>query len=107
MGRKGDKSGQNSVLIAELLTEKLASIGGITSKKMFGGHGIFHEGKMFGIIDSQGQCFMKADESNKINFEKKGSVRHSRMPYFSVPDEVFNDLDELVSWAKISIAIAK
>jgi len=54
MGVKGDKTSQDSVLAAELLVEKLISIGSITSKKMFGGHGIFHEGKMFAIVDSKG-----------------------------------------------------
>ena len=107
MGRKGDKLTQDSVLVAELLIEKLASIGGISSKKMFGGHGIFHEGKMFGIIDSSGQCYMKADNSNKDDYEAKGAHQHSRMPYFSIPDEVFKNQDELVSWANKSIAIAK
>ena len=46
MGEKGKKLSQESVISAELLLEKLSQIGGLTSKKMFGGHGIFHEGKM-------------------------------------------------------------
>jgi len=105
MGRNGDKLTQDSVLVAELLIEKLAPIGGISSKKMFGGYGIFHDGKMFGIIDSQGQCFMKTDDTNRGDYEAKGAHKHSRMPYFSIPDEVFKDHDELVSWANKSIGI--
>ena len=54
MGVKGDKMKQDSVLATELLLEKLARINGISSKKMFGGHGIFHDGKMFGMVDSKG-----------------------------------------------------
>ena len=44
MGIKGDKLTQDSVSAAELLVNKLDSIWGISSKCMFGGHGIFREG---------------------------------------------------------------
>jgi DNA transformation protein and related proteins len=100
MGRKGDKLNQDSVLVAELFTKKLHAIEGISNKKMFGGHGIFHKGNMFGIIDFQGQCYMKVDDSNKAEYEARGAHQHSRMPYFSVPDEVFNDQEELCFMGK-------
>jgi len=107
MGIKGDKLTQDSVSTAEELVNKLSAIGGISSKRMFGGHGIFHEGKMFALVDSKGQCFLKVDDSNKTDFEEKDSFQHSRMPYFSIPDEVMNDQDKLIAWAKKSIAISK
>jgi len=47
---------QDSVLSAELELEKLSSIEGVSPKKMFGWHGLFHESKMFGIIDSMDLC---------------------------------------------------
>jgi DNA transformation protein len=56
MGVKGDKMNQDSVLSAELELEKLSSIEGVSPKKMFGWHGLFHESKMFGIIDSMDLC---------------------------------------------------
>ena len=107
MGIKGDKLTQDSVAAAEELVDKLGSIGGITSKRMFGGHGIFHENKMFALIDSKGQCFLKADDTNKSDFEEKDSFQHSRMPYYSIPDEVINNPKLLIEWAKKSIAISK
>lgn len=107
MGIKGSKVGQQSVLSAELMAEKLISIKGITMKKMFGGHGIFHDGKMFGMIDSKGQSFLKADDSIKADFEAKGANQHSRMPYFSIPQDILENQNELVNWAKKSIEISK
>jgi DNA transformation protein len=107
MGEKGKKLSQESVLTTELLLEKISQIGGITSKKMFGGHGIFHEGKMFGIVDAKGQSYLKADDSNKPDFEAFGSHKHSRMPYLSIPEKIFNDPEILVAWAKKSIDIPK
>jgi len=103
MGEKGKKLSQESVITAELLLEKLSQIGGITRKKMFGGHGIFHEGKMFAIVDPKGQSYLKANKSNKGDFEAFGSHKHSRMPYFSIPEKIFNDPESLVKWANKSI----
>ena len=54
MGVKGIKRTQEADLTCTLLIERLSLIPGITSKKMFGGYGIFHDSKMFGIIDSKG-----------------------------------------------------
>lgn len=105
MGEKGIKLSQESVLTAELFLEKLSQIGGITSKKMFGGHGIFHEGKMFAIIDSKGRSYLKANDSNQADFEAFGSHKHSRMPYLSIPQKIFDDPETLVTWAKKSIDI--
>lgn len=51
MGTKGDKMSKDSEDSAELLISKLQSLGGLKSKKMFGSHGVFHEEKMFAIID--------------------------------------------------------
>lgn len=107
MGIKGDKLNQDATQAAELITEKLGGIPGISAKKMFGGYGIFHDKKMFGIVDSKGQCFFKVNELNKSDFEQKGSSQHSKMPYFSIPEVVLNDQNELIAWAKKAIEFNK
>ncbi|MBT8327577.1 MAG: TfoX/Sxy family protein [Bacteroidia bacterium] len=107
MGIKGDKHTADAAISAELLISKIEGIGGITSKKMFGGHGIFHDAKMFGIIDSKGKCFMKVNDETKPQFEAAGGVQHSRMPYYSVPLAIVNDQETIVTWAKKSIELSK
>jgi len=107
MGQKGDKQTKEGALSAELFVEKLNVIEGVTSKKMFGGHGIFHNDKMFGIVDSKGQYFLKADDTNKSIFEAHNAEKHSKMPYFSIPDEVMTNQEKLVEWAKKSIKTTK
>ena len=107
MGTKGDKMTQNATLSGEFIVNKLRSIAGISSKKMFGGVGIFHEGKMFGIIDSKGKSFMKVNESNIKDFEELGSLKHGKMPYYAIPDEILKDDKKLISWAKKSINVGK
>lgn len=106
MGQKGDKYTGEAQLSADLLIEKLGSISGITSKKMFGGHGFFHDGKMFGIIDSKGQAFLKTNESTKVKFEASGSNSHAKMPYHSIPEGIFQS-EELIDWVNESILISK
>lgn len=107
MGIKGDKLSRDAILSADLLSEKLSVIAGISTKKMFGGHGVFHEGKMFGIIDSKGNLFFKVNESNKADYEQKGASQHSRMPYFSVPKQIFDNQEDLILWAQKSIEASK
>lgn len=107
MGIKGAKHTNESSLSADLLLEKLISISGITAKRMFGGNGIFHEGKMFGLVDSMGTAFLKVDDSNRSGFEQAGAQAHGKMPYLSIPKDIMNDQDKLVEWTKSSIAISK
>lgn len=107
MGQKGDRLTENSAKSAEILNEKLNAIEGIQFKKMFGGHGIFHEGKMFGIVNSKGDCYFKADESTKSEYDAKGSHKHSKMPYYLIPNDVLNENELLLEWTKKSIAISK
>ena len=49
---------------------------------------------------------MKVDDSNKSTFEQKGSSKHSRMPYYSIPSDVLDNQDLLIEWAGQSIEIA-
>lgn len=88
MGQKGDKHSNEAQLTADLLLEKLSSLNGITSKKMFGGHGIFHNGKMFGIVDSKGKSFLRTNDETKPSFLKKGAEQHSKMPDHTIPESI-------------------
>jgi DNA transformation protein len=100
MGDKGDILTNNSSLAVEEILDKLSPVQDISSKKMFGGYGLFHLGKMFGIVNSKGDRYLKVNDSNKEDFLDKGSHQHSKMPYFSIPFEVENDIDTLLKWAK-------
>ena len=91
MGAKGDKMTNDAVLATEHLVQKLESMGAVTAKKMFGGHGVFHEGKMFGIVDSKGTAYLKADDTILEIFEKAGAHKHGKMPYYSIPDTVLKN----------------
>ncbi len=106
MGQKGDKNTNEAQLSADLFHEKLGAIPGISSKKMFGGHGFFHEGQMFGMVDSKGRIALKADEMLEEEYLKLGCSKHGKMPYYTLPDSLFQS-SELLDWVKKSIALTK
>ncbi len=94
MGEKGARSGGHVDEVAREILLSLEELEGIYNKKMFGGYGFFTEKGMFGILDSKGNFFLKADSQLKEKMIKQGSVQHSRMPYYSVSDH--QDLLQLV-----------
>ena len=96
---------EETVQIAELLVEQLAPLGDVTSRKMFGGVGIFESKAMFALVSSESVVHFKADDSNRQAFEYAGSEQFHSMPYFSVPKSVTDDPEKLQDWAKRSIAV--
>lgn len=100
MGQKGDKHTNEAALATKLLLEKLSTLNGLTSKKMFGGHGVFHEGKMFAMINSKAEVFMKADPE-KIGLGD--SERHGKMPYFKLKSAEKVSVENWTKWAYSAI----
>ncbi len=103
MGNKGDKNASRSNEQAAFLVATLSPLGEITSKRMFGGNGIFFAGKMFAMVNAKGDCFLKADPPLLAEFATMGSVKHSRMPYGSVPEQILFEEESLIEWARKSI----
>lgn len=107
MGIKGDKASELSAQAAELIIEKLESLGPIRSKKMFGGHGIFHDGQMFAMINSEGETSFKYDESNEAALLKAGGTAHAKMPYISITEKTIANFDLLLKLADDAIDVSK
>ena len=82
----------------------LAPLGGISSRAMFGGYGIYHEGDMFALISDTGLHF-KVNETNLAAYQNAGSSQFKPMPYYEVPGDVIEDTNALHEWAKISINV--
>ena len=106
MGEKGAKESQDAATIIEQVVRDLMPLGDVSSRKMFGGYGIFESSAMFALVNSQGELFLKADASNRPQFEQNGAKQHGKMPYFQPPPEVLANSDSLRDWAQVSIAVA-
>lgn len=93
------------------LLDQLAGWGHVTARKMFGGAGLYRDGKMFGLV-ADDVAYLKVDDSNRDDFVQAGSRpfkpypnKPTVMPYYEVPPEVLEQPEELVRWAERSLAI--
>jgi DNA transformation protein len=82
-------------------------LGDVTTKKMFGGYGVFIDAKMFALIDPSGLIHFKCDDTNEDRYLAVGAERHGRMPYYEVPEDVWADDDTMLEWARLSADIAR
>ena len=104
---------------AEFIRELFSQFGPVTVRRMFSGAGIFAEGLMFALVIDD-VIYLKADESNRADFEREGSgpfsyirgrktgrpSRHA-LPYWRLPERLYDDPDELAEWAQRAFAIAE
>lgn len=107
MGTKGSKLSVQSSQSASKFVERLLPLGDVSSKKMFGGYGIFEVGTMFALVNSGGEVFLKVGEANREKFDAAGAVQHGRMPYYKIPESVLEDDSELRLWSKEAIQLSK
>lgn len=107
MGKKDKNLTDAASLAVEDFIRRVDSLGNVTSKKMFGGYGIFESGKMFALVNAAGFVFLKVGDANRAQFEMEGSHAHGKMPYYRIPDGVMADEDRLHLWTKESIQLSK
>ena len=89
------------------LQELLEKWGEVTARRMFGGHGLYHEGLMFGIVMAQ-RLYLKADALNRPDFEALGlqpfsypvKGRRVALSYWAAPDAMFDQPETAVHWAR-------
>ena len=107
MGKKGAKLTTDAESAAAELVNGLSDLGDVSSRKMFGGVGIFEGATMFGIVDSSGGIYLRGGSANAALFEQAGSVRHGKMPYFSVPPSRLSDAVALRSWGAAAVEVSR
>ena len=74
----------------ELGIEKLTPLGDVTGKSMFG-------------LISKDVFYLKVGDANREEYSKRCCPQFKPMPYFQVPDDVFEDDEQLLLWAHSSI----
>ncbi len=95
----------------EYLVDRLAPLGTVTYRFMFGGYSIYVDGLMIAIV-ADDTLLLRADEENRGDYEARGigpfqpfpEKPMSTMPFYQVPDDVFEDQDELLRWAELARA---
>ena len=97
-----------------VVNDLLAGIAGITSRAMFGGYGIYKNGKIFALI-ADGELYFKVGDSNRADYEKHGSKpfvydahgKAMEMSYWQLPQEIMDNKDKVATWVEKSLAVAR
>ncbi len=97
----------------EFLHGGLKGVGPIDIPKMFGGFGVYHDGVMFGLVESD-TLYLKADETTKKHFESKGLPQFQynragkvvKMSYYLAPEEIYDDREKAAVWARRAYKVA-
>ena len=98
----------------EFVLEQLDSFGPITSKRMFGGVGLY-AGDLFFALIAGDVLYLKGDDATRAAREAAGArpfqppnrpSGKGKNQYDSVPVAILEDRDALLVWVKQAIAIA-
>ncbi|HYB32051.1 MAG TPA: TfoX/Sxy family protein [Steroidobacteraceae bacterium] len=93
--------------------EQLARLEDVSWRRMFGGAGLYSDGYFFGLI-SDDTLYLRVDDSNRADYTARGTAPfrpYADRPqlsttYFATPAEVLEDAEQLVIWARRSLAVA-
>lgn len=89
--------------------------GGVTAKAMFGGHGLYKDGVVFGII-ADDELYFKVDDKNLARYKEHQSRPFTyegknkkviTMSYWEVPVEILEDRERLAEWIDASVAASR
>ena len=98
----------------EFVHETLAPLGAISVKRLFGGAGIHYHGLMFAMVMND-ELYFKVDEASRKRYLARDcppfsyatkNGRRALKSYFKVPDELLDDEEELVAWARTAADVA-
>ncbi len=90
-----------------------AGLGRVTTKAMFGGLGIYHDGVIFALMRSDGTLLLKGAGDFATDLEEMGCTRwvYAResgkggaMPYWTLPDSALDDPEEAAALARRALA---
>ena len=96
------------------IEEMFQGLGPVTIKRMFGGKGIYHLGRII-AIELRDEMLLKADEKSAPEFADAGASQWSyegkkgnpvKMPYWSIPENAYDDPDEMAKWVRLAYEAA-
>ena len=102
----------NSPILAHIL-ELLRPLKGVSARAMFGGHGLYKNGKMFAIV-VDGELYFKVTDANRADYKERGlgpftydrKGKTVALSYYAAPAECLDDARFMVEWAEKSLNAA-
>ncbi len=97
----------------DFVADQLGRIVSITTRRMFGGVGVYGDGLFFAVLDDDALYF-KVDDSNRADFEKAGKGPFKpfgddggSMNYYEVPAELLEDVEAIRPWVEKAMDVAR
>ena len=94
------------------IEEVFKSVAPVTVKKFFGGTGVYSHGVIIGCV-FDGDLLLKADSATAPQFEAAGckqwgyehnkTGKQVKMPYWSIPEDAYDDPDVMATWVKLAL----
>jgi DNA transformation protein and related proteins len=94
------------------IVEQLAALPALSTRRMFGGIGLYSDALFFALIDDD-VLFFKVDDANREDYVSRGMKAFMPFPgqpslgYFQVPPDVIEEAEELARWARRSVEVAQ
>ena len=66
-----------------------SDLGPVTTRKMFGGMCLYHDGTVFALMSSQGRLYLKTRDPVALYGDQTDQFH--TMPYHAVPEDVLDD----------------
>ena len=96
-----------------------SGMGPVSTRRMFGGAGLYAGPVMFGLIDD-GRIYLKTDEMLKAALMAAGAIAWiyteragpmagvaQQTSYWSLPESALDDPDEACAWGRRALAVAE
>ncbi len=98
----------------QYVLDQLAQLGEVSSRRMFGGAGLYCDEYFFGLI-SDDTLYLRVDDESRGEYTASGAAPFRpyadrpevSMSYFEAPAEVLEDARRLVEWARRSVEAAQ
>lgn len=96
----------------EYALRQLQVLGPVVARKMFGGHGLYCDERMFGVIDNDA-LYLKVDAVSRLDYVAAGMGPFAPLPgkkamegYYELPLDVLESREKLAQWGRKALAAA-
>ena len=100
---------------ADHIRDLFSEFGVVHIRRMFGGAGIYAGDLMFGLVSHE-LIYLKANADTVAAFERENCApfqystkngKRAVMPYWRLPDRLYDDPAELAQWAARALSVAR